>query len=240
MTRNADRLLNLDRPLSRNGIHAPAGPSRAPFVDGAAADAELFAQLWPRAGGLDGERDRVFGVHACQFGTESSVCQATESSMALRHAQSMNIKEKFAERLVHALDNKGVAENDAGRKRYLAKLLGISERQVGNYLRAEKLPSQENMLHIAEDLGVNINWLMLGAGPVERLDEFEVSYLMRLRRLDPENRVRLYRIAEALEAPYDAQPMLPNYSRQSTQAATPHHRRRDDPPPPTLEITADR
>lgn len=200
MPRYADSLLYLDCPLSRYRINAAFLPCCAPLVDSAPADTEHCSELWSGACRADGVVNWV-GVHAFQFGTESSACQDAVSSKRCVHASSMDNKHQFSRRLVAALDHAMVPPTDADRKKYLSKAMKITERQVGNYLNGEKMPSPTRMVDLAIFLGVSLDWLMTGRGLMVPLTEEEVEHISETRKLDAPDRNKVYRLSQVFLPP---------------------------------------
>jgi transcriptional regulator with XRE-family HTH domain len=107
----------------------------------------------------------------------------------------MDIKSDFAGRLVLALDAKGVRPIDAERKRYLSKLLNLSERQIGYYLKGQKMPTLDGAIDLALKLGVSAEWLMSGRGLMRPLSPEEAAHINQVRDLPEEDRERVYRIS---------------------------------------------
>ncbi len=196
--------LNRYGAVSGNGRDYATLPSRGPFVDRARGYPKLFGQLGTRPSNQDCGLDGVF-VHAgANNGTDSSACQAkivTESSNQVRHARRMD-RDGFTRRLTQALDLNGVERTAIERKRFLARLMQVSERHAGNYLSGTKLPTTEGMIDLARKLGVALEWLANGTLPIRplRLTPEQVGVL---ERLSPEQIDRLFQIGGIL-APADA------------------------------------
>ena len=111
-------------------------------------------------------------------------------------------REGFAHRLKHALDLNHVDREDSERKKYLAKMLGITERHVGNYLSGEKLPATERLIDMARGLGVSVEWLANGVLPVKPIPLTQ-EQIGVLERLSQDQIDRLFQIGGIL-APPDA------------------------------------
>ena len=208
MPRYPKRFFDLDCSRWRDSVDPPGFPRSTPFIDRTASHAELGPELWPRACFLDCHVDRI-SVHAAKFGTDCSGCQGaifrrqpTESSGSLRNAKSMDHKKAFAARLMIALDAAGVETKNADRKRYIAALAGISERQAGNYLAGEKLPTPDGMIDLATKLGVNPNWLWAGYGPMKALTDAQTAHIEALQSLPEAEQSRVFSVSEALVSTY--------------------------------------
>lgn len=209
MTRNSDNGFQLQRSRARNGSAIALTPPAAPLVDGPRRNrrplcAQSRGQLWPAPGRLDRSCDWV--VHAPNFGTENSKSQGAapaESSETLRHAGSMNTKVEFSRRFSAALDAAGVDTHPASRKRWIHKKFGVTERQAGNYLNGQQLPTCDGMMQIALETGVSWEWLTTGRGPMRPLPltEEQAALLGSMSRDDID---RLCGIARLL--PSAAQP----------------------------------
>jgi transcriptional regulator with XRE-family HTH domain len=111
-------------------------------------------------------------------------------------------RDGFTRRLTQALDLNGVERTAIERKRFLARLMQVSERHAGNYLSGTKLPTTEGMIDLARKLGVALEWLANGTLPIRplRLTPEQVGVL---ERLSPEQIDRLFQIGGIL-APADA------------------------------------
>lgn len=78
--------------------------------------------------------------------------------------QSENIRAAFSGRLKQGLSHAGIAEWGAG-----TRLAGVTEKTAkaaSKWLNAESMPSRGNMIAIAEWLGVRLEWLAHGEGPM--------------------------------------------------------------------------
>lgn len=74
-------------------------------------------------------------------------------------------------RLRHALDTMGLKINEA------AERAGIPYRSMQNYLRGEREPGAEALASINEQLGISIDWLLTGTGPMRRSSKPEGAAL---------------------------------------------------------------
>jgi hypothetical protein len=72
-------------------------------------------------------------------------------------------RESFAGRLHEALADQGREER--GRAAYLAKIGRVSSTAAGKWLSGESLPGMENVVLVATELGVCVEWLLTGRGP---------------------------------------------------------------------------
>ena len=208
MARNTNRFLNLDGAPGWDGIDATGIPGGAPFVNRPPGNAKRGAELWPGARALNGKIDRI-RVHDLKFGTDCSGCQdanfcrtPTDSSNWMRNAKGMDIKQAFAARLLIALDVAGVEPKNAERKRYIAALLDISERQAGNYLSGDKMPASEGMIDLAIKLRVNPNWLIAGNGPMRALTPEQSALIEALQALPEVEQKRVFSVSESLISIY--------------------------------------
>ena len=77
-----------------------------------------------------------------------------------------NAKTRFADRLSKALTLAGVPDKSIDKKRHLSAIASVTERHAGNYLAGEKLPTMEGMIDLAIQLGVALEWLATGRGPM--------------------------------------------------------------------------
>lgn len=203
MTRNSDGTFQIDSPVTRDRATVARQPAQTPLIDGTrrhwrTVGAELGGQLRTRAGRVDGEGNWVF--HACQFGIENSERQGAsdaESSGPSRHAGSMNTKLEFSRRLALALDRAGVDTRQPIRKKWIHEKFNVTERQAGNYLKGEQLPTSEGMMKIALVTGVSWEWLVTGRGPMLplRLTDDQSDMLSRMSRDELD---RLFGIARLL------------------------------------------
>ena len=76
-------------------------------------------------------------------------------------------KERFAKRLISAVDERRGTRSDHGRKIWLHAQLPfkITPKGVGKWLDAETMPTAEHAPAVAQALGVGTAWLMFGEGP---------------------------------------------------------------------------
>jgi hypothetical protein len=75
-------------------------------------------------------------------------------------------KTRFADRLSQAITLAGVPDKRIDKKRHLSAIASVTERHAGNYLTGEKLPTMEGMIGLAIQLGVALEWLATGRGPM--------------------------------------------------------------------------
>lgn len=75
-------------------------------------------------------------------------------------------KQAFSNRLNHALDMYGVPPKGKGRQVTVGKMFGVSQKAANKWLEASSLPDTMRIATIAETLGVNVEWLTYGAGPI--------------------------------------------------------------------------
>lgn len=69
----------------------------------------------------------------------------------------------FAQRFQEAVASAGVPDSQDE----LGRLLGVSGVMIWSYRNGEKLPRMATALRIAEKLGVSVNWLLMGEGPMK-------------------------------------------------------------------------
>lgn len=204
MLRNSRYRLQCNSPIRRDSSRDPIIPTSPPLVDCSRGYPELLGQLRTRPSNLDCFGYRIGVFHVTQFGTDSSDCQDTDSSVGLHHAYSMdNDKKAFGKRLVRALEAQeqriGIVRTTIERKRYLCSVTGIGERQAGNYLHGEKLPEPDGLMALAKDLGVSWEWLAIGTGDMLPLD-LTPDEAALLRALSPAERARLFQVGQVLFA----------------------------------------
>ncbi len=72
----------------------------------------------------------------------------------------------FSKRLNHALDLFGVPPKGKGRQVTVGKMFGVSQKAANKWLEAISLPDTMRIAVIAEKLGVNVEWLTYGIGPI--------------------------------------------------------------------------
>lgn len=118
----------------------------------------------------------------------------------------MSTKADFAKRLHMALDAKRVERRLAERKRYVARILGVTERQVANYFLGAKLPDPERWTELATAVDVSVDWLMTGRGLMSPLTDDEVKHIETTRNLSPADRATVYRFPEILKPTSPANP----------------------------------
>ncbi len=79
-----------------------------------------------------------------------------------------DLKDKisFSKRLNHALDLYGVPPKGKGRQITVGKIFGVSQKAANKWLEGISLPNTMRIAVIAEKLGVNVEWLTYGTGPI--------------------------------------------------------------------------
>lgn len=105
-------------------------------------------------------------------------------------------RQEFGERLKAALNYAGVT----GPLRVKAKVLGVSVSMAGFMEVGRKLPSMKTATRIADTLGVRVEWLMTGQGPMRRMSEDEAEILTLFSKLDPRSVERVKDFVEGLLA----------------------------------------
>ncbi len=75
-----------------------------------------------------------------------------------------SIAEEFSERLIIALERKGITRYGAGA--YLRKLASVTGKSANNWLNGEKMPRRDKILIIASQLNVRPEWLEYGEGAI--------------------------------------------------------------------------
>ncbi|MEZ2746332.1 helix-turn-helix transcriptional regulator [Halopseudomonas bauzanensis] len=76
--------------------------------------------------------------------------------------QSEKIRADFVRRLKTALNQAGIAEWGAGAR--LAEITKTTPKAASKWLNTEAMPGRKNMLAIAEELKVRVEWLQYGEG----------------------------------------------------------------------------
>ena len=118
--------------------------------------------------------------------------------MDIAHAKA------FADRLNLALSLVDLPIKFHGRNVMLAKRMDVSNRTVSNWLNGEKLPSAERMIELSKVLGVSVDWLWVGRGPMLLADlptDEEVAIIKRIRRLPDRERPKVAQIIDMLDPP---------------------------------------
>lgn len=108
----------------------------------------------------------------------------------------------FADRLNRALSLVDLPGKFRGRNVMLAKRMGVTVRTVSNWLNGEKLPSADRMIQLSEVLGVSVDWLWVGRGPMLLADlptDDEIAILRRIRRLPPQSRPKVDQIIDMID-----------------------------------------
>lgn len=82
-------------------------------------------------------------------------------------------KDKFSTRLNEVLDDIGFAKIGQGRQSSLAKLLDVSPRQAGGWLRGESFPKTSQLVKLSQYMNVRSNWLLSGIGEKHPSDREE-------------------------------------------------------------------
>jgi len=76
--------------------------------------------------------------------------------------QSSNIRSAFVSRLKKALSHAGIPEWGAGAR--LAEMTGKTAKAASKWWNEESMPGRANMVAIASELGVRVEWLQYGEG----------------------------------------------------------------------------
>lgn len=101
----------------------------------------------------------------------------------------------FGERLRLACETVGIPATQAA----LARLFGVSTTIVWHYLNGEKLPSMAKAIEIAEKLGVCVEWLLTGRGPMYPPPSSDD--VLDLSRLPPAAKSQLKALVDTLSQP---------------------------------------
>ena len=101
----------------------------------------------------------------------------------------------FGERLRLACDLAGIPATQAA----LSRLFGVSTTIVWHYLKGEKLPSMIKAIEIAEKLGVCVEWLLTGRGPMHPPPSSDD--VLDLSRLPPAAKSQLKALVDTLSQP---------------------------------------
>lgn len=94
--------------------------------------------------------------------TDSYSGSTTPSDCGLQHPRHMKYPE-FARRFRQAVEHAGAPTS----QKELGVFLGVSGTMAWNYLNGEKMPGMPNATKMAGKLGVNVDWLLTGRGPME-------------------------------------------------------------------------
>lgn len=65
----------------------------------------------------------------------------------------------FSERMTEIVEKEGVSINSFAQK------LGVSPPTISRWMKGEADPTRSNLIKLAEQTGINIEWLAIGAGP---------------------------------------------------------------------------
>ncbi|EIJ68318.1 LexA family transcriptional regulator [Pasteurella bettyae] len=65
----------------------------------------------------------------------------------------------FSERMTKIIEKEGVSINSFAQK------LGVSPPTISRWMKGEADPTRSNLIKLAEQTGINIEWLAIGAGP---------------------------------------------------------------------------
>lgn len=65
----------------------------------------------------------------------------------------------FSERMTEIIEKEGVSINSFAQK------LGVSPPTISRWMKGEADPTRSNLIKLAEQTGINIEWLAIGAGP---------------------------------------------------------------------------
>ena len=99
----------------------------------------------------------------------------------------------FAKRLKELKNEKGFKS-----QKDLAAWLGVSTSIVSEWIRAEKIPSHERAINIANKFGCSLEWLMTGKGSKDidksDIDPFYAMYI----ELSEKNRIIVQNLVQAL------------------------------------------
>lgn len=88
--------------------------------------------------------------------------------------QTDKLRIDFSKRLKKALAEAGIAEWGAGS--FLAKTTGKTPKAASKWMNAETMPGRDNMLAIAKELRVNVEWLQYGTPSVnERPSAYSIE-----------------------------------------------------------------
>lgn len=101
---------------------------------------------------------------------------------------------KFAERLQKAIKDEGLW----GSQRAMAKIFHVSSSTMNSWLMGDKLPSHKTAIAICGKLGVTVEWLMTGNGPMRQEESVDVRY----SRLPPDAQEFFMSTLEMLESKY--------------------------------------
>lgn len=101
---------------------------------------------------------------------------------------------EFAQRVRTAIEEAGLWAS----QRKMATKLKVSPSTINNWLTGEKLPAHDTAIRLAARLGVSVEWLMTGSGPMRHTESVD----SRVDRLPPEAREFFFSTLEMLESKY--------------------------------------
>ena len=99
----------------------------------------------------------------CEFNDAVSSAESTVSTVA---KPTETIQQRFAARLNQALDSNGYPLKHKGRQARLGNDLSVTSKAASYWLEGKKLPDMKHAVEIAELVGVCVEWLLTGRGPM--------------------------------------------------------------------------
>ena len=128
------------------------------------------------------------------MGTEIKPAKLFSSSLLNKQPVTLLLMQTelptFAERLVYAMDEKGISPAD------LAKAVKVTPSAVSQWRSGQtKNLRPDNLFKVADILGVNARWLATGMGPVYS----DKDYNLALSRMSEENRRHAEAVITAME-----------------------------------------
>ena len=133
-------------------------------------------------------------TNSYKFASVGACWRVPRSDTAFVHNDWMKY-EGFGERLRLACEAAGVPATQP----VLARLFGVSTTIIWHYLNGEKLPSMAKAVLIATKLGVCVEWLLTGRGPMHPPPS--PGDVLDISRLPPTTKSHLKALVDALSPP---------------------------------------
>ena len=99
----------------------------------------------------------------------------------------------FAKRLNELKNEKGIKS-----QKDLAAWLGVSTSIMSEWIRAEKIPSHERAINIANKFGCSIEWLMTGKGNKDIEKSYTDPFYIMYTELSEQNKIIFQQLVQAL------------------------------------------
>lgn len=113
--------------------------------------------------------------------------------------------EEFAKRLKEALTDQREEERGGGAR--LARICNVSSAAASKWLSGDGLPHMTHAVELAQELGVCVEWLLMGRGPKKPLGPKTVILMETIDCLPPDSQVILQKVADSFvkSAPWDGE-----------------------------------